>query len=98
MAYLVEFGNRGGVFTQSLEVPNAALAIQTARTVVAVMLNTSKRTECTEAYWTGIRERSCSRVTWQGREHFAAITKLSQTSREPASATLWAKPAPTKKR
>ena len=90
MKYVIEFGVRGGPYTESMVLPTRALAEELARTLVAVFCNDANAEGAYMKHWT--LALCHTRKTWQNRTHFVAVSKLDGVRRGPASAALWPKP------
>jgi len=91
MKYVVEFGNRGGAYVESLVVPSWAIADQIARGLVAAFENNPNAVGARHSDW--VMPKGIVRATWASQTHFVAVSKLDGVPRGPASRHLWKKEA-----
>lgn len=91
MKYCVEFGVRGGAYTENQVMHTREQAERLARSLVAVFTNDP------HAHGAGVRDwlfdKHVKRMTWKTPTHFVAVSKLDGVPRGPASAALWRKPS-----
>ncbi len=85
MKYILEFGNRGGAYTENVIVPTRKLAQQIARALVMTFENDPHAIGARRCDWLDIAPRE----TWKSEKHFVAVSKLDGAPRGPASAGLW---------
>jgi hypothetical protein len=90
MKYVIEFGVRGGAYTENLVVPTPALAGRIARGLVLAFTNDPHHPAAAPTEWRF--PRACPRQSWSSSTHFIAVSKLDGVPRGPASAALWRKP------
>lgn len=90
MKYILEFGNRGGIYTDNIVIPSRKLAAKLASDMVEVFRNnaTSEGVADGTHDWRKIGA-SMPRVTWQSSSHFVSLSVLDGVARGPAAATLW---------
>lgn len=88
MKYCLEFGIRGGAYTETQIIPTAKLAEALAKTLTAAFTNNPWATSTLD--WKFNRD-SVTRKTWQSKTHFVALSKLDGVPRGPASPQLWRK-------
>jgi hypothetical protein len=91
MKYCLEFGVRGGAYTENQIVNTRDQAEKLARSLVAVFTNDPHASGATARDW--LFSKHDKRMTWKNQSHFVALSKLDGKPRGPASAGLWRKPS-----
>lgn len=91
MRYVLEFGVRGGAYTENVIIPTRKLAEELAAKLVLTYTNDPRHPAASRAEWR--MPRACPRQTWTSSTHFVAISRLDGVPRGPASSGLWRKPA-----
>lgn len=83
MKHIIEFGNKGGVFTDNIIVPNGKLAAQIANSLVAVFENDWRPAD---GFFT--LKKNETRKSWESPSKYVSVSKLPNNL-GPATAKLW---------
>jgi hypothetical protein len=89
MAFILEFGLKGGAHVDNVVVPTAKLADKLARNLVHVFSN-KHLDKCEMWAITNEKHRRTHREWWESDTHFVALTRVGNNSTEgSASSKLW---------
>lgn len=88
MAFILEFGIKGGAHTDNVIVPTSKLADKLARSLQWVL---SEGTAESKWYITTEKHRRTKRECWESSTHFVSLTRAGSGVEGPASSKLWKK-------
>ena len=83
MKYVLEFGNKSGHHIDNIVLHSLKLGTKLASNLVCVFENNAFA--CTAQQWVPTH----SRVLWESKTHFIALSKLDGKDRGSASSLLW---------
>ena len=84
--YVVEFGNRGGSYSENIVLSTELAARQVAANFVRSVGGIHDKGASTYDWF---MLKGIYRKSWQGPEHFVAISLLDGVMRGPAATKLW---------
>ena len=90
MECVLEFGVRGGNFTEVQVIPTQQLGAKLAAALVHVFSDPDREAPSARAITWELR-KDMPRKSWQSSTHFVSLSILDSEMRGPASAQLWKK-------
>ena len=89
MKTVIEFGVKGGAYTENQVFPTIESGIRMACALVSVLKNDPLSPSASPENWRVRRDQP--RICWENSTHFVALSILDGVARGPASAKLWKK-------